>query len=88
MPLPVFEAVILSKGKLNHHICQARDQFCVPCRPYLPKCFQSTRDYNSQNSSCQQHTQLPPRSALGKYKGHTVLPGARVWVLSVQAPQG
>ena len=69
MPLPVFEAVILSKGKFIHCMCQVSGQSHMLWRSHLPKCSKSTRDYNSQNSSCQQPTQLPACSVPGNYKG-------------------
>lgn len=82
MPLPMFGALIFSKGKQY----LSRNQFCVPWRPYLPECPKDTKDYNSQNSPCRQHTWLPavPQETA---KAMATLPGALVWFHSLLAPQ-
>lgn len=77
VPLPVFEAVLLSKGKLLQHV--SRSQFCVPQTTHLPECPKNTKDYNSQNSPWQQHTHLPACNAPGNYKGH----GFSAWTLGL-----
>lgn len=58
----------------------------MPWRPYLPECPTNTKDYNSQNFPCQQHTWLPA-VPWETTKAMATLPGAPVWFHSLLALQ-
>lgn len=79
--LPVFEAVILSKRQIHPHVSSKGQSACFGTTS--PKCSKSTRDYNSQNSSCQQPTQLPACSVLGNYERAPFFLKLQVWFYSL-----